>query len=83
MYIFPESKIFLPHIVSRYIPKNTALYKQKVSFRIRPVLVLPELKAGLGFVRNERACLVESSLQSISSNSLLWNGNRLLVVIQT
>jgi len=41
------------------------------------------IKAGLGFVWNERAYSVESSLQGISSNLLLWKRNELLVVIQT
>jgi len=41
------------------------------------------VKAGLGFVWNELAYLVESSLQGISLNSLLWKRNKLLVVIQT
>ena len=39
-------------------------------------------KAGLGFVRNEHAWSVESSLQSISSNSLLGKRTNCSVVIQ-
>jgi len=45
--------------------------------------IQPYLKAGLEFVRNEHAYSVESSLQGISSNSLLWKRNELLVIIQT
>ena len=37
----------------------------------------------VGYFRNERAYSVESSLQRISSNSLLWKRNKLFVVIQT
>jgi len=32
--------------------------------------------AGLGIVQNERAYSVESSLQGISSSSLLWKRNK-------
>jgi len=37
----------------------------------------------VGFSSNERACSLESSLQSISSNSFLWKRTTFLVVIQT
>ena len=47
-----------------------------------PARPLP-FNAGLDFVRKERAYSVESSLQGISSNWLLWKWNTLLAVIQT
>jgi len=78
---FMKSESQQSHANPRKNGENKTQTRVPNKFSEKSVQIL--LKAGLGLVWKERAYSVESSLQSISSNSFLWKRTNCSVATQT
>jgi len=91
-YMNTHIRIYIHTYIHTYVHKHIMLYPslhahaRLSSFRTHQLraqsIYSSSIKVRLGMVRNERANSVESNLQGISSNSLLWKRNKLSVVIR-